>query len=67
LNQVLQEFEEMNTLGVQFEEMMAVQVPAKIQMAVRIGSSKKPFNLIADLWRILGRLYFSNSLNLFIS
>ena len=43
LSQVLQEFEEMNTLRQQFENLMQVQAPAKIQMAVRIGQSKKPF------------------------
>lgn len=43
LSQVLQEFEEMKSLREKFEGLMQVKSPEKIQMALRVGKSKKPF------------------------
>lgn len=44
LSQVLQEFEEMEILRIKFEKQTGVSAPEKIQMAVRIGKSKEPYN-----------------------
>jgi hypothetical protein len=43
LSQVLQEFEEMDTLRKRFEKEMNVQENEKIQMVVRVGKSEKPY------------------------
>lgn len=43
LSQVLQEFDEMKSLRLQFEKEMNVQNEEKIQMIVRIGKSKQPY------------------------
>ncbi len=43
LSQVLQEFDEMKELKEAFEGLMKVNAPEKIQMVVRFGKSKTPF------------------------
>jgi hypothetical protein len=43
LSQVLQEFDEMKPLRIEFENLLKISPPKKIQMAVRIGKSKTPF------------------------
>jgi hypothetical protein len=42
-SQVLQEYEEMKKLQIQFNEKMKISNTEKIQMAVRIGRSSKPY------------------------
>ena len=43
LSQVLEEFEEMKTVRLDFEQAMGIKKEEKIQMALRFGKSKKPF------------------------